>query len=88
VVKAELFPTSVRVLGVGLPYTLSTSVFGGSAEYVGLWFKHLGHESLFFYYVSACIACTLVTTLFLPEGGTASLDPERVEDEPAARWNS
>ncbi|MCJ2065841.1 MFS transporter [Methylobacterium sp. J-088] len=78
VVKAELFPTSVRVLGVGLPYTLATSLFGGSAEYVGLWFKHLGHESLFFYYVSACIACTFVTTLFLKEGGTASLDPERV----------
>ena len=28
-VKAELFPVSVRVLGVGLPYTIVTSLFGG-----------------------------------------------------------
>ncbi len=77
VVKAELFPVSVRVLGVGLPYTLATSIFGGSAEYVGLWFKHAGHEQIYFYYVSACIFCTLVTTLFLRETRTHS----RIDDD-------
>ncbi len=73
VVKAELFPVSVRVLGVGLPYTLSTSIFGGTAEYAGLWFKQAGHETMFFYYVSACIFCTLVTTLVLRETRTHSM---------------
>ena len=79
VVKAELFPVSVRVLGVGLPYTLSTSIFGGTAEYAGLWFKQAGHETLFFYYVSACIFCTLVTTLMLKETRTHSaLDQDQL----------
>src|SRR5689334_23773713 len=31
VVKAELLPTNVRALGVGLPYALTVSIFGGSA---------------------------------------------------------
>jgi MHS family alpha-ketoglutarate permease-like MFS transporter len=51
VVKAELFPAGIRALGVGLPYTIVTSVFGGTAEYVGLQFKQVGHESWFFWYV-------------------------------------
>ncbi len=72
VAKAELFPARVRALGVGLPYTISTSVFGGTAEYVGLSFKQAGHESMFFWYVSLCIFCTLVTTLMLRETRTHS----------------
>lgn len=42
VVKAELFPTEIRALGVGLPYALTVSIFGGTAEYVALWFKSVG----------------------------------------------
>src|SRR5205807_633036 len=37
VVKAELFPTNVRALGVGLPYALTVSIFGGTADSVALW---------------------------------------------------
>lgn len=65
--KAELFPTGVRALGVGLPYAIVVAVFGGSTEYVGLSFKNAGHEPWFYWYVSACIAVSLVTYLFLPE---------------------
>ena len=72
VVKAELFPASIRALGVGLPYTLVTSLFGGTAEFVGLQFKQAGHETMFFWYVSICIFCTLVTTLTLRETRTHS----------------
>ncbi|MCQ0012849.1 MFS transporter [Actinomadura madurae] len=32
VVKAELFPTHVRALGVALPYALANALFGGTAE--------------------------------------------------------
>ncbi|MCO6740742.1 alpha-ketoglutarate transporter, partial [Streptomyces sp. CHA15] len=45
VVKAELFPTEIRALGVGLPYALTVSIFGGTAEYLALWFKSIGMES-------------------------------------------
>ena len=39
VVKAELFPTNVRALGVGLPYAITVSLFGGTAPAVALYFK-------------------------------------------------
>lgn len=60
VVKAELFPAEIRALGVGLPYALATSIFGGSAEYIALWLKDIGHESYFYWYISACIFVSLV----------------------------
>ena len=60
VVKAELFPASVRALGVALPYALTVAIFGGSAEYVALWLKQANHEAWFFIYVSAAIFVSLV----------------------------
>jgi len=63
VVKAELFPAAIRATGVGLPYAIAVSVFGGSAEYVALWFKSLGLESGFYWYATGVIACTLAVVL-------------------------
>src|SRR5215475_6906590 len=60
VVKAELFPTKVRATGVGLPYALTVSIFGGTAESVALWFKSIGHESWFAYYLTGMIAISLI----------------------------
>jgi len=48
IVKAELFPTSIRALGVGLPYALTVAIFGGSTEYLALALKDVGHERVFF----------------------------------------
>jgi len=59
-VKAELFPTSVRALGVGLPYALTVAVFGGTAEYVALWLKQAGRETEFYWYVTGCIGVSLI----------------------------
>jgi MHS family alpha-ketoglutarate permease-like MFS transporter len=59
VVKAELFPAAIRATGVGLPYAIAVSLFGGSAEYIALWFKHQGIEAGFYWYATAVIACTL-----------------------------
>jgi MHS family alpha-ketoglutarate permease-like MFS transporter len=67
VVKAELFPTEIRALGVGLPYALTVSIFGGTAEYVALWFKSAGMESGYYWYVTACIACSLLVYLFMKD---------------------
>jgi MHS family alpha-ketoglutarate permease-like MFS transporter len=60
VVKAELFPTHVRATGVGLPYAVTVSVFGGTAESIALWFKTIGHETWFYYYLTAVIATSLL----------------------------
>lgn len=67
VVKAELFPAAIRVTGVALPYAATVSVFGGSAEYVALWFKSQGHESWFYWYASAAIFVSLVVYATMPE---------------------
>jgi MHS family alpha-ketoglutarate permease-like MFS transporter len=65
VVKAELFPVEIRTLGVGLPYAITVSAFGGTAEYVALWFKSIGMESGFYWYVTFCIGCSLLVYLFM-----------------------
>jgi MHS family alpha-ketoglutarate permease-like MFS transporter len=66
-VKAELFPMHVRALGVGLAYAIANAAFGGSAEYVALWFKSVGSESLFFWYVSGMCAIALIAAIVMPD---------------------
>ncbi|MDH4742977.1 MFS transporter [Sphingomonas sp. CBMAI 2297] len=63
VVKAELFPAHIRTLGVALPYAVANALFGGTAEYVALWFKDAGWERGFYVYVTAMIGVSLVTYL-------------------------
>ena len=65
VVKAELFPTRVRATGVGLPYAITTSIFGGPAESIALWFKSIGHEVWFAYYLTSVIAIALVVSIMM-----------------------
>jgi MFS transporter, MHS family, alpha-ketoglutarate permease len=60
IVKAELFPTNVRALGVGLPYAITVSLFGGTAPAIALYFKSAGHEEWFYYYLSAMIFLSLI----------------------------
>ena len=60
VVKAELFPTGVRALGVGLPYALAASIFGGTAPLIALQFKSAGHESWFYWYVTTLTFMSLL----------------------------
>jgi MFS transporter, MHS family, alpha-ketoglutarate permease len=72
VVKAELFPTEVRALGVGFPYGVTVAVFGGTAEFIALWCKSMGIESLFYYYVAGCIAVSLIVYLQMGESSKGS----------------
>ena len=65
IVKAELFPAQIRALGVGLPYALTVAIFGGSAEYVALWFKNAGHEPYFYWYITGCILMSLLVYVFM-----------------------
>ena len=65
VVKAELFPAAVRATGIAVPYALTVSIFGGTAEPVALWLKGQGHEEWFYYYLTACIAVSLLVYFFM-----------------------
>ena len=63
VVKAELFPPEIRATGVALPYAISNALFGGTAEYVALWFKKSGWEQGFYWYVTVLIGFSLIVYL-------------------------
>ncbi len=43
-VYAELFPTSIRTVGVGVPYSICVAVFGGTAPYLQTVARH--HRAL------------------------------------------
>ncbi|WP_316155414.1 MFS family transporter [Cupriavidus sp. BIC8F] len=66
IVKAEMFPPEVRALGVGLAYAIANAIFGGSAEYVALGMKTLGHETAFYWYVTAMMVIAFFVSLRLP----------------------
>lgn len=60
IVKAEMFPASVRALGVGFSYAVANALFGGSAEYVALWFKNEGVGNYFYWYVTIMMVIAFV----------------------------
>ena len=66
IVKAEMFPPEVRALGVGLAYAVANAIFGGSAEYVALGLKSLGHEPAFYWYVTGMMVLAFLVSLRLP----------------------
>uniref|UniRef100_UPI00313D6D60 MFS transporter n=2 Tax=Bacillus sp. OTU2372 TaxID=3043858 RepID=UPI00313D6D60 len=72
IVKAELFPTEIRALGVGFPYSLTVAIFGGTAEFVALWLKNAGVESIFFFYVAACVFISLIAYWRMSESSKTS----------------
>jgi MHS family alpha-ketoglutarate permease-like MFS transporter len=67
IVKAEMFPTEIRALGVALPYAIANALFGGSAEFIALSFKKAGFEPGFYIYVTAVIGVSLLTYLLMPD---------------------
>ncbi len=66
-VKAELFPTHIRGLGVALPYAIGNAIFAGTVELVALWLKSKGLEHAFYWYVAVMIGAAGVATMLLPE---------------------
>ncbi|NYT26048.1 MFS transporter [Alcaligenaceae bacterium] len=65
VVKAELFPTHVRALGVGFGYAIANSAFGGTAPVFYSAALKQGQVSLFITYVTVLIFGSLLVYLFL-----------------------
>jgi MHS family alpha-ketoglutarate permease-like MFS transporter len=77
IVKAELFPAEIRALGVGLPYALTVAIFGGTAEYLALWLKDIGHETWFYWYITAVIFLSLVVYVTMKDTKkTSKLDED------------
>jgi MHS family alpha-ketoglutarate permease-like MFS transporter len=72
IVKAEMFPTAVRAMGVGIPYAITAAVFGGSVDSVALWFKTQGNESGFFWYATGCIFVSLLFYVCMKDTRKAS----------------
>ncbi|MGW3965399.1 MFS transporter [Amycolatopsis sp. NPDC005003] len=60
IVKAELFPTKIRAVGVGLPYAVTVALFSGTAEFIALALKSAGHEQVFFWYVTGTVLVSLI----------------------------
>lgn len=69
-VKSEMFPPEVRALGVGLSYAIANAIFGGSAEYVALWFKDAGVEANFYWYVTGMCAISFIAAMIMPDSRT------------------
>ncbi|MEU6841784.1 MFS transporter [Streptomyces sp. NPDC046716] len=74
-VNAEVFPARVRAAGIGFPYSLTVALFGGTAPYMGTWFKEIGHSGLFPWYVAVLCLVSSAVYLRLPE--TAHRELER-----------
>ena len=72
IVKAELFPAKIRALGVGLPYALTVALFGGTAEYIALRFKQIGHEPYFYGYITGCIFISLIVYVCMKDTSKSS----------------
>ncbi|ALE73136.1 major facilitator transporter [Pseudonocardia sp. EC080610-09] len=66
-IMSELFPTSVRGLGIGAWYNLTVAVFGGTAPLVVQSLQAAGLAILFFVYVAVGAVIAFVAVLTLPE---------------------
>ncbi|MET3589517.1 MHS family alpha-ketoglutarate permease-like MFS transporter [Bartonella silvatica] len=67
IIKAELFPATIRAIGVGLAFAIGNALFGGSAEYVALMLKNIGHESIFYFYIIFMMIIALISILLMPD---------------------
>lgn len=78
IVKAELFPSHIRALGVGLGYALANSAFGGTAPLIYQAAKDGGYVTAFIVYVTAVVAVSLLVYVFMLKNKTeTALDREQ-----------
>lgn len=67
ILKAELYPTHIRGLGVSLPYAIALAIFGGNAESTALYLKQAGMETVYFWIVAALFACAFIAATLMPD---------------------
>ncbi|MFE4228058.1 MFS transporter [Arthrobacter sp. NPDC056886] len=67
-VYAELFPTSIRTVGVGVPYSICVALFGGTAPYLQQWLgTTVQMPQLFNVYAVLLLAISAVFVFTIPE---------------------
>jgi MHS family alpha-ketoglutarate permease-like MFS transporter len=67
-VYAELFPTSIRTVGVGVPYSICVALFGGTAPYLQQWLgTTLQMPSLFNVYAVVLLFISVAFIFTIPE---------------------
>jgi MHS family alpha-ketoglutarate permease-like MFS transporter len=54
-------------LAIGLSYGVGNALFGGIVESVVLAFKQVGHESAFYWYISAICGVSILTALLMQD---------------------
>lgn len=64
---AEQFPAEVRVTGIGLPYALSVTLFGGTSPYIMTAVSGWGHGHLFWIYLAVVSLISCVVYIRMPE---------------------
>lgn len=64
---AELFPTHVRASGIGVPYSFTVAIFGGTAPYIATWLASHHREWVFALYAVVLVTIGLITTILSPE---------------------
>ncbi|TYB47882.1 MFS transporter [Actinomadura chibensis] len=67
-IYAELFPTSVRTTGTGLPYATAVAVFGGTAPYFTTWLASIGRQDEIWIYVVVSAMVGMATIMTMPDG--------------------
>jgi MHS family alpha-ketoglutarate permease-like MFS transporter len=67
-IYAELFPTSVRTTGTGLPYATAVALFGGTAPYFTTWMASIGHQDKIWIYIVVSALIGMVTIMTMPDG--------------------
>jgi MHS family alpha-ketoglutarate permease-like MFS transporter len=81
-VYAELFPTHIRAIGVGVPYSICVAAFGGTAPYLQTWMGDTFGRSAFTGYTLVLLIISAVVISRLPETRGRHLHEEAV-DSPA-----
>lgn len=70
-VYAELFPTSIRTIGVAIPYAIAVAAFGGTAAFLqsgfNTWFGPAAGGLLFSSYAVLLLLVTAFTSYKIPE---------------------
>ena len=66
-IMSEVFPTDQRTRAIGLAYSISVAVFGGTAPYIFQWFVAHDMSWASGTYVVAMAILTLISMYILPE---------------------
>lgn len=77
---AEMFPTGIRAAGLGVPYSISVALFGGTAPYLQTLFAEMGRPGLFLGYAVVLLLLSGVTVYLLPETKGIDLASAGVDD--------